>query len=58
MGSVLGAMAGVDITPRFHPEHGAWGTTPVVTELHRPLMSRCLVLQQDDRQTRVNSKAS
>jgi len=32
-------MVGFDITPRFHPEHRAWGTTPMVRELDIPLLS-------------------
>ena len=42
-------MVGFDITPKFHPEFGPWGTTPHMNRLHMPLLSRCLVLQQDDR---------
>ena len=38
--------AGVDITPRFHPELGAWGTTPSLTELDMPLLARCVALRQ------------
>lgn len=50
MGQILASMVGVDISPRFHPQYGARGTTPRMTELHRPLLARCLVLEQDDRQ--------
>ena len=42
-------MVGFDITPRFHPQYGAWGTTPTVTELDMPLLSRCVAIKQDDR---------
>ena len=49
MSRLHAAMIGFDITPRFHPEYGAWGTSPFVTELDMPLLSRCLVLQQDGR---------
>ena len=49
MGQMRASMVGFDMSPRFHPEYGARGTTPRMTELHRPLMTRCLVLDQDDR---------
>jgi len=42
-------MIGFDITPRIHPTGGAWGTTPNLTEVDLPLLSRCLVLDQDGR---------
>ena len=45
-------MIGFEITPRIHPEYGAWGTTPSVTTLDTlsgGLHARCLALQQDDR---------
>ncbi len=38
-------MVGFDITPRFHPEFGAWGTTPSMTEVDLPLLSRCIALE-------------
>jgi len=41
-------MTGFDITPRFHPTCGAWGTTPKMIELHMPLLGRCLVLAEND----------
>ena len=50
MGPMRASMTGIDISPRFHPEYGARGTTPRMTKLHRPLLARCLVLAQDDRQ--------
>ena len=43
------SMIGFDITPRIHPTGGAWGTTPNLTEVDLPLLSRCLVLDQDGR---------
>ncbi len=42
-------MVGFDITPRFHPKFGAWGTTPSMTELDMPLLARCIAFEQDDR---------
>ncbi len=48
MNPLQASMVGFDITPRFHPEHGAWGTTPSVCELDMPLLSRCLVMQQEE----------
>lgn len=44
-------IAGFDITPRFHPRYGAWGTTPSMTDVDLPLLSRCIALECDD--TRV-----
>lgn len=41
-------VAGFDITPRFHPRCGAWGSTPSMTALDAPLLSRCLALRQTD----------
>ena len=38
---------GFDITPRFHPQHGAWGTTPSMTEIDLPLLSRCIALEHN-----------
>ncbi len=38
-----------DITPDIHPEYGAWGTTPGMTEVDLPLLGRCLALEQDQR---------
>ncbi len=49
MGRLRAGMVGIDISPRFHPQFGARGTTPRMTKLHRPLRARCLVLDQDDR---------
>ena len=43
------SMVGFDFTPAIHPEHGAWGTTPIMTEVDLPLLGRCLALKQDDR---------
>jgi len=40
-------IAGFDITPRIHPLHGAWGTTPSMTEVDMPLLARCIALEHD-----------
>jgi len=40
-------VAGFDITPRFHPQLGAWGTTPFMTEVDLPLQSRCFAMEQN-----------
>lgn len=53
MNKFRAAMIGFEITPHFHSEYGAWGTTPSVTKLDSKvggLYSRCLALAQDDRQ--------
>src|SRR3972149_5735574 len=42
-------VAGVEITPRFHPEFGAWGTSPTLPELDLPLLARCVALKQANR---------
>ena len=44
-------IVGFDITPTIHPEYGAWGTTPSLTSIDKPLLSRCIVL--DDGHSRV-----
>ena len=49
MSDLHAAMSGFDITPRFHAQYGAWGTSPTMPHLDMPLRSRCLVLQQDER---------
>ena len=52
MSRLRAAMVGFEITPRIHPEHGAWGTTPLVQKLDPEssgLRSRCLVLDQGER---------
>ena len=49
MAQMRASMVGVDISPRFQPQFGARGTTPRMTKLHRPLLARCLVLDQDGR---------
>ncbi len=49
MSSLKAAMVGFDITPRFHPALGAWGTTPSMTEVDMPMLARCLCLEQDGR---------
>jgi len=40
-------MTGFDATPRIHAKYGAWGTTPLMTQVDLPLQSRCLALQGD-----------
>ena len=45
MDKLLVGAAGVDITPRFHPKLGAWGTSPTMTELDMPLLARCVALR-------------
>ena len=42
-------MIGFDTTPRLHPRFGAWGTTPTMTKIDLPLLSRCLALDADGR---------
>ena len=42
-------VTGIDITPRFHPKFGAWGTSPTLPELDLPLLARCVALEQDGR---------
>jgi hypothetical protein len=49
MGELHVGMAGVDMTPRFHPKFGAWGTSPTLTELDLPLLARCVALEEDGR---------
>ena len=52
MSKLSAAMVGFEITPHFHPEQGAWGTTPSITKMDPNvggLFSRCLALAQDDR---------
>lgn len=49
MGQLQVGIVGFDITPGIHPTCGAWGTTPRMTEVDMPLLSRCIALQQDDR---------
>jgi neutral ceramidase len=49
--SLRAGIAGFEITPRIHPKHGAWGTTPSMTEIDLPLLSRCIALEQG--QTRL-----
>jgi len=40
---------GFDITPRFHPTCGAWGSTPSMTEIDLPLLARCIALDEGGR---------
>jgi hypothetical protein len=42
-------MVGFDITPRFHPTFGAWGSTPSMREVDMPLRAGVVALEQDDR---------
>jgi hypothetical protein len=44
MNSLRVGMVGFDITPRFHPAFGAWGSTHTMTELDLPLLARCIAL--------------
>ena len=41
-------MVGFDITPRIHPEFGAYGTTPSMYVIDMPLLGRCVALEQED----------
>lgn len=41
-------IAGFDFTPAIHPEYGAWGTTPGMTEVDMPLLGRCIALSQGE----------
>ena len=50
MSTLHASMVGFDFTPPIHPEHGAWGTTPVMTEVDQPLLGRCLALRQSSGQ--------
>jgi len=49
MSGLRAGVVGFDITPRIHPEFGAWGTTPSMTEIDLPLLARCIALEQDGR---------
>ena len=42
-------MTGFDETPRIHPEYGAWGTMPTMTQVVLPLLSRCLAMEAGGR---------
>ena len=42
------SVVGFDITPEIHPDFGAWGTTPSLTEIDQPLLARCIAIEQDD----------
>ena len=41
-------IVGFDFTPAIHPEYGAWGTTPSMTEVDMPLLGRCIALSQGE----------
>jgi len=45
MGPLQVGIVGFDITPRIHPEFGAWGTTPFVTTIDMPLLARCIAFE-------------
>ena len=49
MDSLNVGIVGFDITPEIDPVFGAWGTTPLMTEIDMPLLARCIALRQDDR---------
>ena len=49
MSKLHASVVGFDITPEIHPEHGAWGTTPQLTQIDMSLLARCVALRQDDR---------
>lgn len=49
MSELRAGFAGFDITPRFHPTCGAWGSTPTMTQLDMPLLARCVAFEQGDR---------
>lgn len=49
MSNLQASIVGFDITPSIHPTYGAWGTTPVMTEIDQPLLARCLALRESDR---------
>ena len=42
------ALVGFDVTPRIHPEFGAYGTTPSMYVIDMPLQGRCLALARGD----------
>ena len=46
MNSLRVGIVGFDITPRFHPKCGAWGSTHTMTEVDLPLLARCIALDQ------------
>ena len=49
MSDLTVGVAGADVSPRFHPQLGAWGTSPTLTDLDLPLLARCVALRQDGR---------
>lgn len=42
-------MTGFDATPRIHPKYGAWVTTPMMTQVDLPLLSRSLAMEAGGR---------
>lgn len=50
MSNLQVGVVGFDITPGFHPQFGAWGTTPTMTELDMPLLARCIAMRQGGQQ--------
>ncbi len=42
-------MVGFDITPRFHPTYGAWGSTPSMTQVDMLLRAGVVALEHDGR---------
>ena len=49
MSELRAGIVGVDITPRFHPEFGAWGTSPTLPELDVPLLGRWIAPEREGR---------
>ncbi len=49
MAELNAGVVGFDITPPIHPDYGAWGTTPKLKTIDRPLLSRCVAMEQDGR---------
>ena len=49
MSSLHVGIVGFDITPKFHPTCGAWGTTPSMAQLALPLLSRCVAFKHEQR---------
>ena len=45
MDSLRASMNRFNITPRFHPTLGAWGTTPSMVEVDLALSAHCLALE-------------
>lgn len=43
------SMTGFEATPSIYPKYGAWGTTPTMTQVDLPLLSRCLAMEAGGR---------